>query len=159
MPHPQKRKIVVINAYTPLGTSPSAPRATLPENIFQDRRPINAVYRKKRFLVKREPNIADTKPQTATPEVASAPAVPLNSQTPTVLRLKQVIERIGLRRSSVYALMNPKSPYFDPTWPRPFKLGASSVGWLDSEISAWITQRAAARQHQAQVSISNSEVL
>ncbi|HEB28946.1 MAG TPA: AlpA family transcriptional regulator [Porticoccus sp.] len=52
-----------------------------------------------------------------------------------VLRLKDVIEKTGLARSTIYK-------YIDAgTFPKPIDLGARSVGWVDSEISDWILQR------------------
>jgi len=71
---------------------------------------------------------------------------------PTILRRKQVEARIGLSRSAIYAklLPNPKSPAsFDPTFPKPIRIGARSVGWLEDEIAAWLQQRIAASRRAA----------
>lgn len=57
---------------------------------------------------------------------------------PRVLRLKQVLERVGLSRSTIYDRMNPASPRYDDTFPKPIKIGSSAVGWLESSISKWI---------------------
>lgn len=57
---------------------------------------------------------------------------------PRVLRLKQVLERVGLSRSTIYDRMNPASPRYDDTFPKPIKIGSSAVGWLESSISQWI---------------------
>ncbi|UTA81526.1 AlpA family phage regulatory protein [Halomonas sp. XH26] len=59
----------------------------------------------------------------------------------TVLRMKQLVKKIGISRSSVYEKMNPKSPRYDKTFPRPFKLGKSAVGWFESDINQWLMQR------------------
>jgi prophage regulatory protein len=59
----------------------------------------------------------------------------------TILRRKQVEARTGLSRSSIYARLrrNPKRPVeYDPTFPRPISLGAKAVGWIESEIEAWL---------------------
>jgi len=58
-----------------------------------------------------------------------------------VLRLKQVKDRTGLSRSTIYDRFNPKSPRFDVSFPKPFKLGRSAIGWLESSIDAWINSR------------------
>lgn len=58
-----------------------------------------------------------------------------------ILRLRQLQERIGLARSTVYDRMNPRSPRYDATFPRPIKLGVGSVGWIEAEIDQWILQR------------------
>lgn len=58
-----------------------------------------------------------------------------------ILRLSQVQERIGLSRSTIYDRMNPNSPRFDSTFPRPVKLGVSAIGWFDSAITEWLMAR------------------
>jgi prophage regulatory protein len=63
-----------------------------------------------------------------------------------ILRLKQVVERIGLGRSTIYDRMDTQSPRHDATFPKPIKLGASAIGWIDSEITVWIEQRISAMQ-------------
>lgn len=40
-----------------------------------------------------------------------------------ILRRKQLEDRTGLSRSTIYARLNPKSPNYDPTFPRPIELG------------------------------------
>ena len=74
----------------------------------------------------------------------------LSSQPPIVtLRLDSVKKQTGYGRTSIYALMDPNSPYFDPTFPRSFKISgnahASAVGWCQQEIQAWLAARMAAR--------------
>lgn len=65
-----------------------------------------------------------------------------NSPThPRVLRLKQVLDRVGLSRSTIYDRMNPASPRYDSSFPKPMKIGSSAVGWLESSISKWIESR------------------
>jgi prophage regulatory protein len=61
-----------------------------------------------------------------------------------VLRLKHVQERVGLGRSTIYDRMNPKSPRYDATFPKPIKLGIASIGWIEFEIDAWIKSRVTA---------------
>ncbi|WP_053270004.1 helix-turn-helix transcriptional regulator [Pseudomonas chlororaphis] len=73
----------------------------------------------------------------------------MNTQTvfnPRILRLKQLTERLGLGRSTIYDRMNTKSPRYDETFPKPIKLGASAIGWIDSEITTWIEQRMSAKE-------------
>jgi len=60
---------------------------------------------------------------------------------PRILRLKQVQDRIGLGRSSIYNLQNPKSASYDASFPKSIKLGRNAVGWLESGINQWITSR------------------
>ncbi|MCK9780077.1 helix-turn-helix transcriptional regulator [Pseudomonas syringae] len=60
---------------------------------------------------------------------------------PRILRLKQVQERVGLGRSTIYDRINPKSPRYDSSFPKPIKLGASAVGWVESKVTLWIESR------------------
>lgn len=61
----------------------------------------------------------------------------------TILRRKQVEQRTGLSRSTIYGKikLNPKRvKEYDPTFPLPIKLGngAKAVGWVESEINDWL---------------------
>jgi prophage regulatory protein len=65
---------------------------------------------------------------------------------PRILRLKQLTARIGLGRSTIYDRMDSQSPRYDATFPKPIKLGAAAIGWIDSEITTWIEQRMSATE-------------
>lgn len=67
---------------------------------------------------------------------------------PRILRLKQLTERIGLGRSTIYDRMDVQSPRYDATFPKPIKLGTAAIGWIESEITAWIELRASAKHTQ-----------
>lgn len=58
-----------------------------------------------------------------------------------VIRIKVVVSMIGVSRSTIYDWMNEKSPRFDPTFPRPIKLGSNSIGWLEHQVVEWIESR------------------
>jgi prophage regulatory protein len=49
-----------------------------------------------------------------------------------ILRRPEVEARTGLSRSTIYAWMK------EGTFPKPVKLGARLVGWVDSDIQAWV---------------------
>ena len=55
-----------------------------------------------------------------------------------VLRISDVIAITGLCRSSIYNKLNPKSPYYDQDFPKSFKLGLRTTGWLKADIENWI---------------------
>ena len=64
----------------------------------------------------------------------------------TILRRPEVEARTGLSTSSVYAKLtpNPKRPGdYDPTFPRPVKIGLRAVGWVESEVESWIAAQVA----------------
>ncbi len=59
----------------------------------------------------------------------------------TMLCLKQVIERTGLSRSTIYNKIDTRSKHHDPKFPKQIVMGSCSVRWLDSEIEEWINGR------------------
>lgn len=63
-----------------------------------------------------------------------------NSQM-RIIRIKQVQERVGLSRSTIYDRINERFPRYDPEFPKPAKLGAYAVGWLEESINEWINKR------------------
>jgi prophage regulatory protein len=57
-----------------------------------------------------------------------------------ILRLSAVINRVGLRRASIYQKMNQGS------FPKSISLGIRAVGWVESEIDAWVQMRIKGRR-------------
>ena len=57
------------------------------------------------------------------------------NMTTFILRLPQVKSRTGIGRTSIY------NGVAAGTFPVPVKLGARSVGWLESAINDWIDSR------------------
>lgn len=55
-----------------------------------------------------------------------------------VLRINDVIAITGLSRSSIYNKINLKSSYYDKNFPKSFKLGLRTIGWLKRDIEHWI---------------------
>lgn len=58
-----------------------------------------------------------------------------------ILRLKRLKEKTGISGSSIYNKLNPRSKYYDETFPKPIRLGLGAVGWHESEVDAWLTSR------------------
>lgn len=52
-----------------------------------------------------------------------------------ILRLRAAKDWTGLSRSTIYAMMK------NGTFPKSLSLGARSIGWLESDIQAWIDSR------------------
>ncbi|WOQ14061.1 helix-turn-helix transcriptional regulator [Aeromonas media] len=61
-----------------------------------------------------------------------------------VLRLKDMTKKLGIARSTIYDWLNPKSPRYDATFPRSFKIGRHCIGWLEHQVDEWLALRAAA---------------
>lgn len=62
-------------------------------------------------------------------------AVQTSSAPAAILRRKQVEARVGLSRSTIYDAIKAG------TFPKPIQLGPRSVGWLESDIAAWLAAR------------------
>ena len=52
-----------------------------------------------------------------------------------LLRLCAVVDRVSLAKSSIYAGVKAG------TFPAPYRLSARAVGWLDSYLDKWISER------------------
>lgn len=55
--------------------------------------------------------------------------------THKILRLPEVKETTGLSRSSIYLRIA------NNEFPSPISLGGRAVGWLESDIQSWLTER------------------
>jgi prophage regulatory protein len=65
-----------------------------------------------------------------------------------ILRRPQVERKTGLSRSAIYQKVHKGN------FPKPINLGERSVGWIESEINAWLCECAANRdQNSAEKSI------
>jgi prophage regulatory protein len=64
-------------------------------------------------------------------------------ESPRFLRIREVIQITGLSRSGIYDSMAQNK------FPQSVQLGARSVGWVDSEVRLWVTERIAARAKAA----------
>ena len=71
----------------------------------------------------------------------------------SILRRKQVEARTGLSRSTIYERVAAGR------FPTPVNLGGQQVGWVEAEITAWITERIQqSRAAQSPKSTANDDV-
>ena len=54
---------------------------------------------------------------------------------PRVLRTPELLDRVGLGRSTVYRLIA------EGTFPRPVQLTGGTVGWIEAEVADWLAAR------------------
>ena len=54
------------------------------------------------------------------------------SKTKVILRLRDVIARTGLSRSTIYLRMS------EGSFPSAISFGGRSIGWLEAEVDAWV---------------------
>jgi len=65
-------------------------------------------------------------------------------EAPRILRMKQLVDRTGLARSTVYLKIS------QGEFPKPVQLGSPfCVGWLEHEVTAWIAKQVAHRDQCA----------
>ena len=57
------------------------------------------------------------------------------NQTDRLLRLREVLARCGLSRSTIYRKMG------EGSFPEPLKVGVRAVRWLEAEIEDWLASR------------------
>ncbi|HDR2613463.1 TPA: AlpA family phage regulatory protein [Enterobacter ludwigii] len=65
----------------------------------------------------------------------------MTTQTVKILRIREVANKLGIARSTIYDWINPKSPRYDATFPKQRRLGMQSVGWFESELDEWLLKR------------------
>lgn len=58
-----------------------------------------------------------------------------------ILRIAALSGLLGRSRSAIYAMLDPSSPSYDPTFPRPIRLSPRTIGWRQAEILEWIESR------------------
>lgn len=75
----------------------------------------------------------------------------VSNEVTRILRMRHVTAQLGISRSAVYDWMDPKSPRFDNTFPKPIRLGRASIGWLSTDIESFIGSRIARRDIQDKV--------
>jgi prophage regulatory protein len=57
------------------------------------------------------------------------------NMTYTILRLPAIKSRTGLSRSTIYLRISKNE------FPAPISLGGRAVGWLESDINAWLDEK------------------
>ena len=63
-----------------------------------------------------------------------------------VLRKKDLAKKLSCSESTIDNRLNPSSPWYDETFPRPISLGAggsrsSAKGWVEYTVDEWIESR------------------
>lgn len=62
-----------------------------------------------------------------------------------VINVKETSTNLNVSRATLYAWTNPKSKWYRPDFPKKVKIGIRSVGFLESEIDAFIAKSAGNR--------------
>ena len=67
------------------------------------------------------------------------------SHTSRLLRLKHVMELVGLSKTTIYSMQSAG------TFPRAVQLTEKSVAWKESEVSAWMASRVCRRKKEGEL--------
>ncbi len=67
---------------------------------------------------------------TVAPPTSCEPRQPVR-----ILRLPEVINRVGLKRAAIYLYVERGQ------FPKQINIGSRAVGWIEHEIDAWVTAR------------------
>lgn len=86
-------------------------------------------------------SVSETIPDGDVGSTAQPINAPVLMATQTILRRTDVEARTGLKRSTIYDKLDPESKRYDATFPKRVSLGTSAVGWLESEVDAWVASR------------------
>jgi prophage regulatory protein len=52
-----------------------------------------------------------------------------------LIRLPEVMSRVGLGRSTIYRWMN------EGKFPKPVQLGGHAVAWVEEEVETWVAEK------------------
>jgi len=62
-----------------------------------------------------------------------------------ILRMQHLVIKLGVSRSAIYDWLNKRSPRFNSSFPRPFKLNdkvsGGAIGWNEQAVDAWVASR------------------
>lgn len=73
-------------------------------------------------------------PQSKDPSAPCAEAVPSPCSPARLLRLPEVMARVGMKRSAIYQRMS------EGRFPKSRSLGPKCVVWVEAEIDAWVRE-------------------
>jgi prophage regulatory protein len=62
----------------------------------------------------------------------------VRTSPPRLLRIKQVMERTGLRKTKLYQMQS------DGSFPMRTQITSGAVGWVEEDVERWIARRIAA---------------
>lgn len=65
---------------------------------------------------------------------------------PVTCTMRMLLSMLCISRSMVYEKINPKSRYYDPSFPKPFNLEGRRNYWLLREVHAYIAKMASKRR-------------
>ena len=74
-----------------------------------------------------------------------------------LITIRQLENRIGYKKTSVYDRMDPASPRYDPSFPAPVRFGTGAVRWVETEVDAWVQAQIDRRDAQAAAKVAGRD--
>lgn len=71
----------------------------------------------------------------------------MKSQNISLIKISQLCQKLGVSKSSVYRRINPKDRFYDPSFPKPIKLGELTTRWIESDVEQWILESLSHQAH------------
>jgi len=65
----------------------------------------------------------------------------MNTKQNVIIRRAVLLKKTALSNATIHNKMNPRSKYYDETFPKRVRLGAKAVGWYELEVDNWILNR------------------
>lgn len=62
-----------------------------------------------------------------------------------IIRLAALCKKLQVSKATVYSWMDIRARSHNPDFPLPVRLGKATVGWLESEVDAFLLKRMAER--------------
>ncbi|MBL8389346.1 MAG: AlpA family phage regulatory protein [Hydrogenophaga sp.] len=66
---------------------------------------------------------------------------PLTSSSVKILKMQDLCLKIQSCRSAAYRRLDKNDSMYDPDFPKPIKLGSRAIGFIESEVDAWLLSR------------------
>ena len=71
-------------------------------------------------------------------QTIASPLAHIRETTPVIVRASELRAIFGISRSVAYDKIDPKSAYYDPSFPRPVKLTGAAIGWRYADLMRWV---------------------
>ena len=62
-----------------------------------------------------------------------------------LIKVGEVLEILPFGKSTLFARLQESSAVYDPTFPKPVKLGGRGSWWVETEINRWLEKQLDAR--------------
>lgn len=144
LPQLQGELTIMCDELQPPGTNEPPPRQTLRDVAAASTPPVPVAIPKRAAKQRpKDPSKRAQESETAEAGGTTPPPPPANeaedhSSDERLLQVKEVSTLVGLSRSKIYELINPRHKRHDPSFPKPVHIAVRAARWRLSEVLAWI---------------------